>query len=92
MLVFQILDPFEIEFPFKDQAVFHDMESPESVMVDPRSVRRNYREAIQQHLKDLAAVCVGSGVDYARFTTDTPLDMALARFLSWRQVRNASWR
>lgn len=88
VIVFQIMDSDEIDFPFKDPATFIDMEGRQlQVLADPRAIREEYVETMAAHLDELMGICTGAGIDYARLQTDTPLDVALARFLGWRSYR-----
>ena len=90
VIVFHVVDPDEIDLPFEDPATFVDMEGrPLSVLADPRAIRREYIETMAAHLDMLVSECAGAGIDYARFQNDTPLDIALARFLSWRSFRSS---
>src|SRR5215203_3903700 len=46
VIVFQVLAPHEIHFPFKGAARFTDVESAEEVVADPSRVREGYLEAM----------------------------------------------
>src|SRR5215203_3784780 len=46
VIVFQVLDPHEIDFPFRGAARFTDVESAEEVVADPSRVREGYLEAM----------------------------------------------
>jgi uncharacterized protein (DUF58 family) len=89
VILFHVVDSDEIDFPFPNPATFVDMEGSLSVLADPQSIRSEYQRVMDEHLSDLVGVCTGAGIDYARFATDTPLDVALARFLGWRQFRSS---
>jgi uncharacterized protein (DUF58 family) len=82
--VFQILDPAEIAFEFREAMQFHDLESGRELYVDPASIRKQYRERIEKHLAGVDAACQKLGCDVARLTTDTPLEKALSDFLRTR--------
>jgi uncharacterized protein (DUF58 family) len=85
VVVFHVLDPDEIDFPFRDPIRFVDMEQPREVDADPRMIRQAYRAAFAEHLEALTRECRVAGIDYHRLTTETPLDTALIRFLGWRE-------
>jgi len=46
VIVFQVLDPHEIHFPFRGAARFTDVESDDVVTADPARVREGYLEAL----------------------------------------------
>jgi uncharacterized protein (DUF58 family) len=84
VLVLQILDPTEIEFPFAEFSRFEDLEEDLRVDTDPQTVRQAYREQIQGLLETYRRACTASEIDYALFTTDTSLEGGLMEFLSRR--------
>ena len=88
LIVFQILDPHEIEFPFEDPSLFEDLESGSKVPISPGSMRDTYRTAMTTHMEDLAKLFRDNRVDYAVHDTSQPLDFALFNFLSARERLN----
>ena len=85
VLVFHILDPAEIDFPFEDAASFQDLETGESIPVVPETQRTQYRELIQNHVAKLSKLFTDARIDYGLFDTATPLDYALFTYLSNRE-------
>jgi uncharacterized protein (DUF58 family) len=85
LLVFQLLDPNELEFPFEDASLFEDLESGTRLPVSPGSLRDRYRAAMDEHLAELATLFKKNQVDYALHNTAEPLDFALFDFLSARE-------
>ena len=87
VVVFQVLDPNELTFPFRGASRFRDLENAEEVTADPESVRTAY-------LRELASLTLrydrelrGSGIDYVQLDTSQPLDFALLAYLSARARR-----
>ena len=85
MIVFQLLDPHELTFPFQEPAKFRDVESEEELLADPATVRTSY-------LRQLAGLTLqydrglrGAGIDYVQLDTSQPLDFALLSYLAARQ-------
>jgi hypothetical protein len=70
VIVYQVLDPAEIEFPFHDVGNFEDLETGERVMTDPREIRGAYQEAMAEFLTSCAKICAGLDVDYVLSMTD----------------------
>lgn len=88
-VLFQILDPRELDFEFAEPELFEDLESGRQIYVDPATMGRSYREKLQQHLSSIDAVCARLGVTLERLSTaDSPGD-ALAAFLRARLHRGA---
>ena len=85
VVVFHVLDPHELEFPFERATRFEDMESGAEVMAIPALVRSHYVEAMQglieRYKHDLGVV----GIDYHLLTTADPLELALLQYLSTRE-------
>ena len=86
VIVFHVLDPAELEFPFDGAAHFQDLETGESIPVVPDTLREQYLALMNDHITTLDQHLVRSGIDYCRFDTSKPLDYALFEYLS-RRVR-----
>ena len=84
VIVFQILDPDELEFPFERAARFEDMETGDEVRAVPVVVKEQYLKAmrglIDRYRRDLG----GCGIDYHLLSTADPLELALLSYLSTR--------
>ena len=88
VIVFHVLDPAEIEFPFREASHFRDRETGERIPVVPETMRDRYRQLIDRHIARLARGFSVERIDYALFDTSTPLDYALFKYLSDRQQMN----
>jgi len=84
VLVFQILDPDELEFPFDRATRFEDLETSEEVMAVPGLVRSHYLEQISGLIERYRSELGGAGIDYQLLSTKQPLEMALLAYLSTR--------
>jgi uncharacterized protein (DUF58 family) len=87
VIVFQVLDPHELTFPFRGPTKFHDVESADEVTADPSAIRTSY-------LRELAGLTLrydrelrGAGIDYVQLDTSQPLDFALLAYLKARARR-----
>jgi uncharacterized protein (DUF58 family) len=85
LIVFHVLDPAEIEFPFEDAANYRDMETGESIPVTPDRLGDQYRSMVQEHLASLESTLGAARIDYSLFETSRPLDHALFAYLALRQ-------
>ncbi len=85
VIVFHILDPAELDFPFDEAASFQDLETEVRIPIVPDLLRDRYRELIRAHSETLSRRFVEHRIDYALFNTATPLDYALFSYLTSRQ-------
>jgi uncharacterized protein (DUF58 family) len=85
VMVFHVLDPAEIEFPFDQPGRYEDLESGAGIPVVPDAVREKYRALVAGHVATLSRLLGESRVDYALFDTSKPLEHALASFLARRE-------
>ncbi len=81
VLVFQVLDPDEIEFPFSKLTEFTDLETGERLKTSGRSVRDEYIKEFNTHQKAIQDALADLKIDFARFDTRMPLDFALSEYL-----------
>jgi len=84
MMVFQILDPMEIEFPFEDVTLFKGLEELGELLTEPQSLRRGYLEELGKFTEQLKTLCRGMHIDFTRMNSGEPLDVALSGFLATR--------
>jgi len=85
VVLFRVLDPSEIAFPFEEASLFLDLEDQRQLYVDPAAMRDDYLEKFRAHSAQVQAVCGNLGVELFEVTTDRPLDMALFELLQARQ-------
>jgi uncharacterized protein (DUF58 family) len=84
VIVFHVLDEYEVKFPFERMTLFEGMEEMPKVIVDPRPIRKAYLAELEAFLAAIRKGCLQLGIDYVRFTTDQPLDVALSEYLARR--------
>jgi uncharacterized protein (DUF58 family) len=85
LVVFHVLDPAEIDFPYRDSSRFMDLESGEEVPVVPDVFAEQYRKMIREHIEALRSKCSDSRIDYVLLNTSKPLDEALFSYLGNRE-------
>ncbi|HEX6927321.1 MAG TPA: DUF58 domain-containing protein [Longimicrobiaceae bacterium] len=88
LIVFHLLDPTELDFPFDEATNFEEIETGERIPVVPQALRDRYRQLVRDHIATLSRKFTESRVDYAMFNTGMPLDHALFAFLSARERLN----
>lgn len=84
VVIFHVLDPAEIDFPFDEAAAFTDSESGRKLLLDPSAVKKNYLTRFNAHLERLRGICARHGVEYRLTRSDSPLQEQLFDFLSAR--------
>jgi uncharacterized protein (DUF58 family) len=87
MILFQILDPDEMQFSFSRLSVFEGMEDLTRLLVDPRAIREEYQRQVQMFLERIKGECMGAHIDYWLINTSTPAEEALSGYLAQRQAR-----
>lgn len=84
VIVFQVFDKAEIEFPFRDVISFHDLETSERIQIDPDYVRDVYREQIDAFIETYRRKCSESNIDYVLTDTSIRYDFMLSRYIAKR--------
>ena len=84
VIVFHVMDPDELTFPFERASRFRDLERGDELMAVPAVVRDDYLNAlngaIEVYKRDLGT----GGIDYRLLNTSEPLEFALMSYLSTR--------
>ncbi|MCP4709430.1 MAG: DUF58 domain-containing protein [Planctomycetes bacterium] len=81
LIVFQVLDPAELDFSFENPSLFRDIENNRKFYVDPLVAKEEYQERLKQHNLAIEKSCQSLGIDYRVMPTDRPLEYALLDFL-----------
>lgn len=85
VIVFQVLDPDELNFPFERTARFRDMETAAEVMAVPANVRKEYVERMQAMIAHYKRELSLVGIDYCLLDTSQPLELGLMAYLMTRR-------
>ena len=84
IMILQVLDPEEIELPFKDSVLFRDIEGAEELFAEPWAFRKAYQEAMEQFIGEVGQRCRFGGIDHVLLKTSDDLGMALSHYLHQR--------
>src|SRR5438874_2895362 len=84
IIVFHIMDNFELTFPYEEMAQFEDMETKRKLHVIPEYLRTQYLVIIKEHMERLRKELSGSRIDYCLMDTSKPLDVGLFSYLAAR--------
>ena len=85
VIVFHVMDPHELEFPFEEASGFEDLETNEQIPVIPGKLRGDYIAMMNAHLETLKKRFKDNRIDYALLDTSKPLDTALFQYLLARE-------
>lgn len=86
VIVFQILDPVERNFSFRNDAIFKDMETEDEITTQPYQIQKAYREAINEFINRIKKECLNSNIEYNLIDTSDPFDKALFGYLQKRSM------
>jgi len=89
VILFHVLDPAELEFPFHDPTKFRGLEGWADVTVEPRALRRAYLDQFERYVRRLQQGCRLAQIDYVLLRTDRSLELALSSYLASRSRRSA---
>jgi uncharacterized protein (DUF58 family) len=84
VVVFHVIDPDELTFPFERASKFRDMEVGDELMAVPSVVRSAYLSELQRVLGIYKRELRSMGIDYSVLDTSEPLEFALMSYLSNR--------
>ncbi|HEY8509263.1 MAG TPA: DUF58 domain-containing protein [Steroidobacteraceae bacterium] len=85
VIVFHVLDPAELEFPYEDAMTILDLESGEWLPVVPETLKDEYKQLVRDHVNAVGKRMIEHGFDYILLNTARPLDEALFHFLATRE-------
>jgi uncharacterized protein (DUF58 family) len=88
VLVIQILDPWELDFPFDSTVEFQGLEGLGALTADPLLIAGAYRKAISDYCRQAEVGCLRINSDYFRVSTDQLLSVTLPNILSRRLTRS----
>ncbi|MCC6580814.1 MAG: DUF58 domain-containing protein [Phycisphaeraceae bacterium] len=84
VIVFHVMDPVEVDFPFDRLTRFRDLEGAGVVVANARSIRKQYLQRLQQFLDEVRAACLRRDIGYQFARTDTPCEQMLTAYLHER--------
>ncbi len=87
VIVFHILDPTELSFPFDGPILFRDLETPDQLSVEAEFLRDEYLQQMNNLIDKYKNGCRANSIDYVQMDTSVPFDYALSLYLSMRKRR-----
>ncbi|MEO1338360.1 MAG: DUF58 domain-containing protein, partial [Myxococcota bacterium] len=84
VLMFHILDPDEVTFPFEDSTLFESMEDDRTVRIDARAIREAYLAEMDKFRTRAQQACRAAQIEYQLTVTDQPPGQVIAQVLAGR--------
>lgn len=81
IIVFHILDQAEATFPFGRLTRFEDVETPQHLTADARSLREAYLRRLEAFIEHYRSDLLRHRIDYMQVDTSTTFDKALLAYL-----------
>ncbi len=81
VIVFHIVDEQEIDFNYKKETIFIDAETKAEVRVFPWQIKTNYQAKYSDFYQHIKEQCSSAKIEYVHFTTQTPLEENLMKYL-----------
>ncbi|MGM0607942.1 MAG: DUF58 domain-containing protein [Candidatus Muiribacteriota bacterium] len=70
IIVFQIFDKAEIEFPFSKEMVFIDSETGEKIQEDPYKIKETYIREFKRNNENIKKLCRENSINYSMICTE----------------------
>ncbi len=84
VIAFQVMDPWELEFPFVGQVEFEGLESLPPILTRPAEIRRSYLREVEAFRTRLREGCERNQCHYVPVSTAQPLHEMLSGYLAFR--------
>jgi len=87
VVVFHVLDPFELAFPFKGIVEFDGLEKmpgDEKILIEPQQIRKSYLEALGAWKTRIREGCEKNNCHYFLVDTSHPIHEILTGYLAFR--------
>jgi uncharacterized protein (DUF58 family) len=85
VVLLHMLDPAELDFPFRGPIEFKGLEEFPDVQADPQMIKSAYLREFSTFRKSLEQACRSERIDYFLIRTDQQLDATLTSVLAARQ-------
>jgi len=84
VIVFHVLDPYELEFPFTGLVQFEGLESVPKILTRPNEIRKSYLREIEAFRNRLRDGCEKNQCHYTLVNTAQTLHEVLSSYLAFR--------
>ncbi len=87
VILMHVLDPAELDFPFRRTTMFCGLEEFPDLLVDARALRKAYLGEFERFVRRVERGCRRQKIDYVQLRTDQSLEIALSSYLASRMTR-----
>lgn len=84
VVVFHIMGKQELDFDYKGQLIFEDLETGSRIKVDAKKAKSHYLEALNRKISSIRNTLLSNGISYQLFRLDEHIGEALQVFLKKR--------
>lgn len=85
VLLFQIMDDDEVDFPFQNRTLFRSLEiNQQELLVDPISLRQTYLSNFNSHQEAIRSGCKQNRIDWIPVRTSESFSNVLATYIAHR--------
>ena len=85
VILMHVLDPAELDFPFRQTTLFRGLEDLPQLLVEPLALRRAYLDEFNKFLHRVKEGCRKHRIDYVCLRTDQSLEVVLSSYLASRR-------
>ena len=84
IVVFQVMDPYELEFPMDGRIKFKGLEGFPELKLSPKSLRKAYIDRVEKHNLALREICEANNAEYILANTAHSVQHVLFEYLTSR--------
>jgi uncharacterized protein (DUF58 family) len=84
VILFHVMDPFELDFPFSGMVEFDGLEGVPKLLTRPREIRKSYLQAVEEFRRKLREGCERNNVHYMLVNTGHALHEVISGYLAFR--------
>lgn len=88
IIVFHIMGSNELELDYKDYSALEDLETGQTIRIDPSQSNKAYLERMEKHLNEVRTTLLDKNIFYRMIRMDEPVNQALTDFLKQRNSVN----
>ena len=85
VIVMQVLDPHEIDFPFSGMIEFDGLENIPRIQTRPSQIKKSYHREFEAFRERLRTACERHQCHFVDVRTDHSLDEVLSNYLAFRR-------
>lgn len=87
VILFQVLTPDELDFPYENEIEFIDMENNLHLRVNASQMKESYHRQLKSLLEYYKKECRTAGIDYQLINTAMPYGQAILNYLALRNKK-----